>query len=160
MSRFLAYQDRRIDVLVFQSQPDADVQLQQLFSPENGGEVVTGAIKLAQRWLLEFLTIRGSMPFLPERGSSFIAAARQGRLRTEADVLAEFDFAADEIRQSLIAEEPADMPDDERYGNVTLDQLLLTEDAGLALRITILSVAGAARSVILPIPVSTLATPV
>jgi hypothetical protein len=46
---------------------------QTLFDATTSGEVCTGIQKLAQRWALEFLTIRGSMGFhLANRGIDFL----------------------------------------------------------------------------------------
>ena len=40
----------------------------ELFNDTTSGEICAGAQKLAQRWLLEFMTERGSIPGLPKRG--------------------------------------------------------------------------------------------
>lgn len=152
------YHGRKIDLLALRgaTAQGASVLQQSLFDSASSGEVCTGVQKLLQRWVLEFMTIRGSMPFLPERGSGFIAAARRGTMRTEADALVEFRFAAEEVRQNLVAEESADMPADERFAEAILDQLILTEDSGLAVSVTITSRAGNARKAILPIGASPL----
>lgn len=152
------YTNRRIDVLALRNTGGSYVT-QAFFDEASSGEICTGVIKLSQRWLLEFMTVRGSMPFLPERGADFIRAARQGRLRTEADVNVEFRFAVEDVRQNLVAEEPADMPDDERYADASLDQLLLTENGELAITVTITNVAGDTRTVVVPVAVSTLSSP-
>ena len=159
MSTIADYVDRQVDVLAFASQPSTVVLSQSLFGLNSNGLLVTGIDKLAQRWCLEFLTVLGSMPFLADRGTTFVAAARAGRLRNEGAVFIEFRFAVEQIRQNLTAEDTADTPDDERFARATLDQILLTDDGQLGLSVTILSVAGTSRSVILPIAVSTLATP-
>jgi hypothetical protein len=39
-----------------------------LYSEDTAGKLCVGIQKLAQRWLLEFLTEIGSMPGLPTRG--------------------------------------------------------------------------------------------
>jgi hypothetical protein len=152
------YANRRVDALALRDTGGGFVT-QSFFDSESSGEICTGIIKLSQRWLLEFMTARGSMPFLPERGADFIRAARQGRLRTEADVNVEFRFAVEDVRQNLVAEESDDMPADERYASASLDQLLLTENGELAITVTVTSIAGDARTIVVPVAVSTLSSP-
>lgn len=156
MATAIVYINRRFDVLAFRgAQPRGDVQLNQsLFGVDAGGEVCTGVQKLAQRWALEFLTIRGSMPFhLAERGSDFMTWLRQGKIRTEFDVRAYFNFAAQQVRTNLINEETADMHPEDRFQQASLLQILLLADA-LELFVSITSAAGDSRQVILPIPIT------
>ena len=97
MTTAVDYLNRRFDVLALQgAQSRGEVLLNQsIFSTGNSGQICTGVQKLAQRWALEFLTIRGSMPFhMSERGSDFMTWLRHGRIRTEFDVTSYFNFAA------------------------------------------------------------------
>ena len=158
------YINRDFDVLAFRDvQPTGEARLTQslfnsnsartIFDAEIGGEVCTGIQKLAQRWVLEFLTQRGSMGFhLATRGSDFTRWMRQGRLRTEFDVQAYFNFAAQQVRVNLINEETEDMHDEDRFSRVNLDRVVLFEGT-LELYITLTSQAGESRQVILPIPI-------
>lgn len=148
------YVGRQFDILAFRGQtPRGEIELQQtLFDSAAAGEVCTGITKLAQRWLLEFLTVQGSIPF-STRGSDFMTWWRQGRLRTEYDVQAYFGFAAQQVQVQLRNEETSDMPADERLQSATLDRLQLQLDE-IALNITITSLAGTARSVILPLTIT------
>ena len=143
MSTAVDYLNRQFDVLAFQgAQPRGDVQLRQsLFGTTDGGEVCTGAQKLAQRWALEFLTIKGSMPyFMSTRGSDFLTWVRQGRLRTEFDVRAYFNFAAQQVKTNLLSEETVAMNTEDRFAQATLLQITLFNDS-LALTISITSLA-------------------
>lgn len=153
------YAGRTVDVAIFSSQPDTDVFAQELFGLGSSGEILTGVLKLTQRWALRFLTILGSMPFLPNEGSTFMQAARSGRLRSEATVTAEFRFAAEQLRQQFAADVTPTTPADETLASATLDQILLSLDGDLAIQVSILSLAGTSRSVILPVAVSTLSLP-
>ncbi len=156
MTTAVDYLNRRFDVLAFRgAEPRGDIQLSQsLFNSSVGGEVCTGTQKLAQRWMLEFLTSRGSMPFhLSGRGSDFLIWVRQGRLRTEFDVRAYFNFAAQQVKTNLVNEETASMPDDERLQQATLLQIQLS-GAGLSLHVSLVSLSGDARQVILPIAIT------
>jgi len=146
------YIDRRFDILALQGATAAGkVQLkQQLFEP-GSGEICTGVQKLAQRWVLEFLTIRGSVTFQPLRGTNFMAIARRGGFRNEVDVIAEFNFAAVDVRRTLLNEQVDAMQDDERLERADLTNVAISAGQ-LLLTITITSQAGTSRKAILPIP--------
>ncbi len=152
------YIGRRFDVLALQ-----DVALlgearlsQKLFEP-NSGQVCTGVQKMAQRWVLEFCTVTGSLKFQPLRGVDFMQVARRGGFRSEADVIAEYNFAAVQIKQTMQNEEVAGMQDDER---LALDELLelVLEPGRLSIKVRLTSVAGETRRVILPISTSPIKT--
>lgn len=128
-----------------------EVELSQtLFDSASSGEVCTGIQKLAQRWVMEFLTAAGSMTFMQERGCSFIPAVNRGSLRLEADIEAEFGFAAADVQKNLNTDDTDDTPDDERLAEAHLMQIVL-QDAGFSLRVWIESVAGGQTEVILPV---------
>lgn len=146
------YDNRVYDFLALQNVQASGEQLLglELFTPTNSGQICAGVQKLAQRWLLEFLTENGSMPGRPDRGTRFMRLVRQGRLRTTPAIAAEFSFAAYEARINLQNEENATWPDDERLGDVRLTSLAFLP--GYAkLYIQIVSRAGETRDVLLPI---------
>jgi len=147
-----AYLNRRFDVLALHGALPVGKALldRTLFSPAVGGEVCTGAQKLTQRWLLTFLTIRGSMTFAPERGTDFMLDVRRGGFRNEIDVILAFNIATVLVRQQLIAEEDATWHPEERYDKAELLRVILTGDT-LAIYVRIWSLAGEAREIILPI---------
>ena len=147
------YVNRKFDILALRgTQPRGEVQLNQsLFGAEVGGEVCTGVQKLAQRWAIEFLTIRGSMPFhLADRGTDFMRAVKRGVIRTESDVQAQYNFAAVAVRQNLINEETEDMHPEDRFESSVLLTIELSPGS-LRLFVQINSQAGESREVILPI---------
>jgi hypothetical protein len=152
MSLIADYLDRRYDLLSLRGGKAAGLTRlsQTLFDEQAGGQLCVGAQKLAQRWVLEFLTERGSLRFLPKRGSEFMTQLRQGRLRTETDVIAAFNFAAVDVRINLINEEYAGMPDDERMSSAELLQVAILAD-NLQLTIQLTTQAGDARRFIVPI---------
>ena len=151
------YLGRKYDLLVLSAETvtDTGVLSQQLVD-EKGGEICAGIRKLSQRWVLEFLTELGSLTFATNSGTTFMTRLRKGLLRTEADVLAEFNFAAMRIQRQLRNEEESWMQDDERLDRAELQQLLLAQEE-ISLKIKITSVAGDSRQIILPI--STLPVP-
>lgn len=135
----------------------------ELFSPGNSGFILTGVRKLAQRWLLEFLTVDGSMSKLPDRGSLFMRSAFSGKFRSGLNVRHEFKRAATQIARNLQREETEDMPDDEKLESAELvdytvaPSTFVSETSGttivyLSLRIKINSTAGTNYETILPIP--------
>jgi len=147
------YEGRTVDLLAYGGKKAGSTLLtQQLARADAAGELCTGIQKLAQRWLLEFLTERASMRYLPERGCVFLTAARLGQLRTTADVQRLFYLSAKQIEVNIKSEEDDTMPDDERLGKVTLTGIGLGKD-WLTLTIEIGSRAGTARKVILPLAV-------
>ena len=135
----------------------------ELFSPDNNGFILTGVRKLAQRWLLEFLTIDGSATKMPTRGSTFMRNAFAGKFRSGLSVRHEFAKAAAQITQNLQNEENEDMPADERFASaelvdfVILPSTFVDDTSGttivyLNLRVKINSRAGTNYETILPIP--------
>lgn len=155
------YIGRDFDLLAFRgAEPVGDVLLDQtLFGSDAGGDVCTGVQMLAQRWILHFLTIKGSMTFLPNRGTEFIQAARRNLLRNEADVQIRFNAAAVKVRLDMQNEETSDMNDEDRLATPgsRLIGIELTQDT-LILRVEIFSLAGESRKIILPIPYLPIAT--
>ena len=147
------YINRKFDLLALRgARPAGDTLLDQtLIGADAAGEVCTGVQKLAQRWVLHFLTVRGSMRFLPLRGSTFMAEFWRGEMRTEADVVTSFAIAEAEIRRAMQNEEtPADHPE-EQLERATLLEIAISAD-GISLQIEVTSAAGTSRQVILPIP--------
>lgn len=158
------YANRKYDYLALQNTAPRGDQLLalELFNEQTSGKLCVGVQKLAQRWLLEFFTEVGSMPGAPTRGSSFLQAARTGGLRSQINVRGAFADASVEIQRNLQAEEYADMPTDERYGNAELLAFTIvpetiksvktaTSIVFLRLTVKITSLAGDSREVIVPV---------
>jgi len=152
MSTLLDYLNRTYDVMAYQGvRARGDALLRPaLFDEQTGGTICTGIQKLAQRFLIEFLTEKGSLPYRPLRGSSFMEQLRQGYLRTDTDVRIAFTFAIGEIGAQLVAEESATDPDDERYVAAELVGIAVAPGSA-TLSVTLTSRAGTSRAVILPI---------
>lgn len=145
------YVNRSYDYLGLQGAAAAPGQLgMALVDGQNSGQICVGVQKLAQRWLLEFLTETGSMPGLPGRGSPFMAFVRSGQLRTNLEVGALFSSSEMDIRKQLQAEETTAMPDDERLNYASLESLTILPGY-LQLRVKINSLAGDSRSIIVPV---------
>jgi len=158
------YAQRSYDYLALQNtKPRGDNLLGlELFNSETSGKICVGVQKLAQRWLLEFLTETGSMPGAPNRGCDFMRAARTGRFRTILNVQTIFASANMSVRRNLLAEETPDMPADERFAGAALlnttvapsyavDQRSGTSIVYLNMRVKITSRAGDEYIAIFPI---------
>lgn len=148
------YLGRTFDVLAFRGARAAGEILltQSLFSADAPGEICVGIQKLAQRWLLHFATPKGSLPYDPEFGTTFMTAALNGQLMTETDVQAEFNFAAIDAQRAMAAEETDDDPADEKLQGASLDKIIIDQDS-VSIRVFLQSQAGATRTAILPVPV-------
>ena len=146
------YQGRVVDVMAFQgADPFGKFSLDPaLISSTSGGFLCTGIQKLAQRWILEFLTEKGSLRYLPLRGCTFLTAARAGNLTTELDVFQAFLLSKNAMENNLFNEETGLEPADERYNSCSLNSVVISQDT-VTLNFTIVSRAGSSRKIIIPI---------
>lgn len=113
--------------------------------------ICAGIQKLAQAWLIRFLTIPGSRPFDPDFGCSFLRQIRLNQLHTELDVQLAFSLAAADIQLQLAAT-TADLPLDEQLAVADLTALSVT-NGQISLSVTLTSQAGASITVLAPIDV-------
>lgn len=154
MTAISKYYNRRIDVAAFSGGTVTlrEVQLsQELFSQGSPGQVCAGIQKLAQRFIMELFTIRGSMTFLPDRGCDFLIDASRG-FYTELDAIIAFNLAIVDVARNLQREEDDTWPDDERFASAELISLILSGDR-VTLRVKLQSRAGDAREFLAPIPI-------
>ena len=152
MSTVTDYADRTVDVSAFHGAEESGEILldQSLFTDTSAGLVITGAQKLAQRFLLELLTRTESLQYLPARGTSFMTAARTGLIRTELDAFTYFGLALGTVETNLLTEDAGTDPADERFDSAELNQVAFLPGQ-LKLYISLLSAAGTERKIILPI---------
>ena len=110
------YIGRTIDVAAFQGQVrDGESQLlMDLAEPGTGGQILTGIVKLGQRFFMELLTERGTMIYRPDRGTLFLTELREGQVRSQVDLLGAFSRALIDVIRNLQNEETDSDPDDER----------------------------------------------
>ena len=146
------YANRKYDVLALQNASTAKESRLDLvlYGADNAGKICAGIQKLAQRWLLEFLTEKGSMPGLPDRGCTFMTFVRRGVVKTQLNVTQTFNASNMRIRVTLQGEEYDGMPDDERLDDAELLSVgLLPGYMNLSIAIT--SLAGDAREILVPV---------
>lgn len=151
------YVGKTIDLWAFQQLKGGSDLLEQSMLLPVPGYICTGIEKLIQRWIIEFFTKQGSMPFQPERGSTFMTAFSRGELQIEADLIAEFGFAADQIFNNIVAATSENAPAEEVLQTAVLNEISILADQ-LQLIVTITSAAGTSRQIILPIPFSVITT--
>ena len=150
------YVGRKIDILAYYTGETGtgEVKLEQTLVPEGtGGVVTTGIQKLAQRFLLELLTERGSMTYTPTRGCDFMKEARLGYLRTPLDVMASFSAALTDIKRNLRLEDDDDDSDDEKFASAEVISVSLTGGSA-SVHVKVISQAGSTRTVIAPLAVT------
>lgn len=152
MSTAADYLGRTIDLLIlYGAQPKGEQLLTQALAlPGQGGAVITGIEKLAQRYVLELLTEAGSLVYLPNRGCNFMIDGRSGGWRTQADLTQSFYAAMITVKRALILEEQATDPDDERFGSATLLGSVLN-GTQVAIRVALSSLAGTSRVIFTPL---------
>lgn len=157
MSTVADYAGRTVDLLAFQDEKVGQAALltQILVKDGERGEITTGIQKLAQRWLVEFLTIRGSLRSAPTRGSRFINDLRTGQIRTTLDAEQSFYLSARQVELNLKLEEESGIPDDEAYRSVELEAIAVTGDT-VSVAVLLSSIAGSNAEVIFPIPIKVL----
>lgn len=151
------YTGRQIDILAMNGEfSDRLFELDQsLYGKKNtSGKVCAGIQKLAQRWVIEFLTPLGSIPYLTNRGTIFLNSIRSGKIRTELDATLLFNFAKDQAAYNLIQEDEAGTyPDDEKYAEAGLLGVKVLTGEKLSISVKINSVAGASRVFVVPVAV-------
>lgn len=157
MSTVLDYAGRLVDVLAFrgvfpQLRGRDQVLVQELARPGDGGMIVAGVEKLAQKVLLILLTEIGSRQYAPAEGTTFMLDARGGRWRTPADVSQSFYTARLDVSRQCRDSEATSDPLDERWGSLDLAGVTLAGDT-VSLRLNLTSAAGSAYFFITPIPV-------
>lgn len=155
MSSVSDYRERTADLAAFQGvfrRGAEELLVQELVTGSNGGALVAGVQKLAQKVLLVLLTEKGSKPYRLDDGTDFVTAARRGRWRTVADVEQSFYAARVDVRRQVQASETDADPDDERYGSMEL--LGVTLATGKAsIRVELRSRAGDTYTFLTPITV-------
>lgn len=148
------YQDRHVDLLAYHGASErGEVLLAPTFAePSEAGRVTTGVQKLAQRFVVELFRERGSTPFWPTLGTTFLTEARFGEFRTQVDVISAFARAVAQLRPVLQAAESADDPDDERFVDAEVLSVEVTPGRAI-IRTELVTRAGRNRTFIFPIAV-------
>lgn len=118
-----------------------------------GGHMVAGRIRLAQRVMLELLTIQGSLPYLETRGTMFLALL-QAHAYSEMDVLAAFAASKPALYKNLRGEELPSDPLSEQYADSEVTQLTVMPGV-VSMTLAISSRAGITTALTMPVLVFT-----
>lgn len=153
MTSVADYAGRTTDMLAFQGAfPSGGDRLlaQSLVGDRDGGSVVTGVEKLAQRVLLILLTKAGSMAYRPDDGTTFMRDADAGAWRTAADVELSFHAAKLDLVRQIRAVALDSDPADEVIDSIEFLGAALTDGAA-TLQLRVVSAAGVSVTFIAPI---------
>jgi hypothetical protein len=116
-----------------------------------GGRQVSGLEKLAQRFIVELMTPKGSMPFRSSRGTDFAAMVGNGSALSEFDIFSSFSHALLDAGAALQGEEdPVNDPPNERFSGAQLVSLSLNADA-LVLQVAVASLDGGVGTFSVPV---------
>jgi hypothetical protein len=127
---------------------DIKVIHEKTYGLRKGTSTVAGTQKLCQRYVMELLTEKGSMRFLPHRGCLFLTRLHT-QAKTEFDVLAAFAASKSRIRRNLVSDEHKDTPPEERFADAKLLEIIVL-NGYVTLEIAVKSVAGNTGNITTP----------
>ena len=153
MSLVTGLTGRTYDVSAFRGQTATGLAVldSALFNTNDPGEAITGIVKLAQWFVIELLTIAGSDPYDPTRGTNFMSTLLSGGVQTDTDLFVAFGFAVGIIRMRARQIETATTPTDEQFSAATITSATIAPGQ-VSMNILLTSAAGTARPVLLPLP--------
>jgi hypothetical protein len=158
MSRALSYDysNRTVDLEIFQTEDPPELFRQLTMSPKEAGisRAVAGIQKVVQRYLLTFMTAKGSVRNRPDFGSVFMSAITSGLLQSRSAVVQYFSFANADVIRQMKAQDAGDAsaPNDERIRVAYLaDYIIDTSTSRLYLKISIETLAGAGAEFLVPV---------
>jgi len=145
------YVDRKLDLLVMQAEPSATGKSSVGLSLGTSGMVAAGIQKVAQEWLIAFLTVRGSVKSDPTYGTTFLTKVQPTNKNDTNKISNEFQAAQEQImdwRSSMNVD--TGRPTDEQLKSAEL--ISLSESGGdIALTVRIDTLAGESRTYVTPI---------
>ena len=127
-----------------------------MISAQSSGKIVTGILKLSERFLITFLNEEDSIKYdyaltNITRGTQFMTRLREGGVQTETDLRALFALSEIQAKAQLVAEETGDEPADERYKTARIVSLEIGQ-GDISLTITLESQSDSVE-LILPLPI-------
>lgn len=146
------YDNRLVDLLIFQN-VDPLRKKEVYLGLGDEGYVCTGIQKVAQTFLVNFLTDRGSNPWDLLKGTDFLPNLRAGLIIDDNTLQAEFQIALLESTEYIRRNTPADTPDDEQFRTADLMSWDIS-NGKLTMYIKVESVAGESRDYIVPVTVA------
>jgi len=107
---------------------------------QQGGSKVSGMHRLAQKFLLELLTVRGSAIYRPRRGCDFLVELHTGGNISPVQVYGAYSRALLSVTANLQSAEYETDPPDEQFHSAELDLVEIMGDT-VSIRITLTSMA-------------------
>lgn len=114
-----------------------------------------GIQKLAQRYLIALLTIRGSQPNFPNFGTNLLKQVNTGSVTTNGDLVHIFNFANVSVISAFRSaqEKAKNIPMDEQLDTVVLNSVSVTVGNSVNYNISLYTNAGQTYDYVLPIPI-------
>ncbi len=129
-----------------------DVYLTQKYVLSDKSLLTSGAKKLCQKFVIELLTEKGSLEYLPERGTTFLSRIKSAS--KELDVIAAFSVALRQVIKNFKKEYDRDTPSSERLKSASIVNILVHDEA-IQILLAVLTMDGRTEYVITPyLPVS------
>lgn len=121
-----------------------------LVPEKESAALISGPQKTAQKFLIRLMTSPGSMRYQLTEGSVFGYNVLHGLMANESDIRSTFAMSVLQIRSSESLEETEDTPDEERFEDASIDDMVL-ETGVLMTTITVITRAGGEATVKVPI---------
>jgi hypothetical protein len=147
------YSNRKTDLLIFQNADytGRDAQITTDFS--NPSKVISGIQKAAQRWIIMFLTKKGSVLGDSSFGTDFMTKLLARKLPDELAIQNEFALAARDINDYFRAKVTSTIPNDEYITQASLLEGWSLTRTSLKLRIGLTTRAGTSYKIVLPVSI-------
>lgn len=114
------------------------------------GGTVTGIEKLAQRFTVNLLTQKGSIPYLPLKGTNLVTMLQTGSFSTEQDVFVAFAASLVDLNRQMKSEQSTTDPSDEIYQSARLVTVVISQGS-ITLYIQVKSAASLTTMFALPL---------
>ena len=147
------YEGRTVDLEAFQTvqYPASLTPLTMTLRRDGKSRKVTGIQKLAQRYLILFMTNLGDIKYAEEQGTEFLKTVINGGVQTRSDVVILFAFANSNVEVQLDADDSSDDPPDERFQSAKLLSYDLDfANSRLYMRVLLTSLSGEDYEFIIP----------
>lgn len=151
------YSERSKDILILQDvSPDKKTTQPVTLRFGSPSSFCAGIQKVAQRYLVMFMTMLGSQRYYPTFGTEFLSKLTVGNL-ARIDFIHLFNFANARILNKFreYDEKNKVVFDDEKLESASLENIIIDNKTGsVKLRVKLLTKAGENASILIPLPVN------
>lgn len=138
------------DVAAFRPLVKGQALSEQTLFGTDGGVVLTGADKVAQRALTRMNTELKEVPFLNE-GTSFLSTIRRSRVNTEMELFQLLTLACSQVMKQMRADTLPEDPPEERVTAISVTRVLLRGEGNIDAEVLIRTAATTAVVVTVPV---------